>query len=367
MSGKHWTVDWQSSDNAIIGDLTVAERSEFLKCIPDNINAHLFIKTSGSTGEAKWVVLSKAAMLTSAQEVNAFIQVSSKDVWLSCLPSYLMGGLAILARSHLSHSKVVLFEESWHPMAFIKQLGLYAATLTSLVPTQVFDLVSLGLPAPTALRAVFVGGGALNENLYKRARQLQWPLLPTYGLTETSSQVATVAMESLKDEALPELQILPHWQVEVNSQKNIVIAGPSLFSGYIEKNSQGLYNFRQRNGAFVTEDQGEIYLSEKMKKSCLKIGGRNQQIKKVRGVLVNSYTLNQRWQEQYAEGEIALLPDSRSENVVALILDKMPGPQLLTHVEKFNNNVGHAEKITIVYKFNEVPRTSTGKLKTFKR
>ena len=45
------------------------------------------------------------------------------------------------------------------------------------------------------------GGGALDPSLYKQARDLGWPLLPSYGLTECGSQVATASLSSASDMA----------------------------------------------------------------------------------------------------------------------------------------------------------------------
>ena len=62
---------------------------------------------------------------------------------------------------------------------------------SSLVPAQVLDLVRAGLRPPPVLRAIVVGGGAISAELYRDARALGWPVLPSYGMTECCSQIAT--------------------------------------------------------------------------------------------------------------------------------------------------------------------------------
>ncbi len=82
-------------------------------------------------------------------------------------------------------------------MRFAEEMNEGAVTLTSLVPTQVHDLVQCALACPPSLRAVVVGGAELDPVLGERARELGWPVLQSYGMTEAASQVATASLASL--------------------------------------------------------------------------------------------------------------------------------------------------------------------------
>jgi len=124
--------------------------------------AHVWLATSGSTGSAKWVALSKKALLTSAKAVNAHLQSTAKDCWINPLPYFHVGGLGIYARSYLAKSKMIAYEEKWNPHTFVLQANANQATLSSLVPTQLYDIVKEGLTAPKSLRAIIIGGGSLS-------------------------------------------------------------------------------------------------------------------------------------------------------------------------------------------------------------
>ncbi|HEX2751219.1 MAG TPA: AMP-binding protein, partial [Verrucomicrobiales bacterium] len=176
----------------------------------------LLFATSGSTGTPALICLTRQAMLANAAAVNAWLDSSRSDIWLRSLPLFHVGGMSIHARAFLSGAQVVCDDEKWDPDRFVRILEKNGVTLTSLVPAQVHDLAAAGHPAPSSLRAVIVGGGALPGGLWKEARHLGWPLLPSYGLTEASSQVATARPG---DETLPpRLELLPCWEGRISGE-----------------------------------------------------------------------------------------------------------------------------------------------------
>ncbi len=90
------------------------------------------------------------------------------------------------------------FGRRWDAPAFAAWLAENQVTHTSLVPTQVHDLVAAGVQAPVSLRAIVVGGGHLDAATGRAARALGWPVLASYGMTEAASQIATQGLDSLK-------------------------------------------------------------------------------------------------------------------------------------------------------------------------
>src|SRR6266550_5473585 len=106
------------------------------------LRSHIIVTTSGSSGALKLVALSKEAVLASAAAVNERLEATASDLWCAVLPSFHVGGLGIHARAHLAGSRVVTM--SWVPQAFVGT----DATLASLVPAQVHDLVNWGLKPP---------------------------------------------------------------------------------------------------------------------------------------------------------------------------------------------------------------------------
>lgn len=221
------------------------------------LERHVWVTTSGSSGALKLVALSKDALLASAAAVNHHLGATGGDVWCRPLPEFHVGGLGIHARARLSSSRVVALEP-WSAPAFVSLCRENGVTLSALVPAQVSDLVQAGLRAPAPMRAIVIGGGALAPSLYAAARDLGWPLLPSYGMTEACSQVATAPLASLDGAEFPELEVLSHLEVRIVEGK-LALRGASLFTGYgVEEDGEVRFVDPKRDGWFLSEDAAEI-------------------------------------------------------------------------------------------------------------
>ncbi len=154
-----------------------------------NTQAVLF--TSGTTGEPKIVRLTYRNHLASAEASAKRIGINPEDRWLVCMPLYHVGGLAILMRSAIYGTTVVL-RERFEAENIIDALQTEAITLLSVVPTMLLRLLrTWKRDMRNHLRCVLVGGGPIAPELVQRAIDLGIPIAPTYGLTEAASQVAT--------------------------------------------------------------------------------------------------------------------------------------------------------------------------------
>ncbi len=367
-------VDWESEENSVfINPRFSTEQKDYLfqgiREATNHLKGHVFILSSGTTASSsqdlKWVALSKKAFLAAAASSNHHLRSDHSDIWLHSLPEFHVGGLSIWARSYLSRAQVVCFEK-WNCEVFQSELVRQKATLTSLVPTQVYDLVQGQCPSPKSLRAVLVGGGALSNSLYTQARKLGWPLLPTYGMTETCSQVATASLSSLEhpivtfENEMPELEVLSHLKVRVGEENRIQICGDSLFTGYIER---GVFADPKISGWFHSQDRGE--LSGNLLKilgrvgDFIKIGGESVEVGRLRSI--------------FEEGRIQLgickdvvlcpVPDDRLGHVIHLFAERALSEEDLKQLsEYYNRRVLAFEKIRRCHRIDQIPRTELGKL-----
>jgi O-succinylbenzoic acid--CoA ligase len=158
---------------------------------PEEIFAVLF--TSGTSTAPKGVCLTHGNLQASAFAAALHLGLHRDDRWLACLPLFHVGGLSILMRNVLLGSPV-LIHERFDPERVSAAID-DGITHVSLVPTMLGRLLEVReeRPPPASLRGILLGGAAAPPVLLERARKLGFPLLPTYGLTEACSQVATFA------------------------------------------------------------------------------------------------------------------------------------------------------------------------------
>ncbi len=327
----------------------------------EGLRAHVFLLTSGSTAASeadyKWVALAKTAILSSARAANEAFASDARDVWFHTLPGFHVGGLGIWARAELSGARVVRpTYDRWDPARFAAETEGAGATLTSLVPTQVHDLVGAGLRSPASLRAIIVGGGALSEGLYEAARALGWPVLASYGLSETASQAATDPLAGPH-----RLRVLPHLEMATTPEGRLRVRGGSLFTGYVLHGPR-LVDPKDADGWFTTEDHGTV------EDGWLTIEGRLQDRVKIGGELSNLGLLRKTFDEAASRAgaragyALFALPDERLGHVVALAVER-DEPALTDARAAFDAGVLPFERIRAVCPVDAVPRTDLGKVK----
>ncbi len=203
----------------------------------------LILFTSGTTGEPKGVRLTLDNLASSAVGSAERLDVSPDDRWLVCLPTYHMGGLAPLVRSTLYGTTTVLQSE-FDAAETAGVLDEYDVTCVSLVPTMLRRLLDEGWEPPERLRFVLLGGGPAPPSLVDRCEERGVPVCPTYGATETASQVAT----ALPDEAFDHrgtvgrpLRVTDVTLVDesgdpvgVGDVGELVVDGPTVTPGYLD-------------------------------------------------------------------------------------------------------------------------------------
>lgn len=367
----HLNLDWQSSESHYFINPRLPDREELsrrVSLVLSQFPGHVFLLSSGTTAQRvdqlKWVALSKSAFLASAQAINAHLQSDFHDTWLHVLPEFHVGGLGIWARSHLSGARVVKLE-SWNASEFLRLSRAHQATLSALVPTQIYDLVMTGETCPSSFRAVIVGGGALSESLYQKARKLGWPLLPSYGMTEACSQIATARIEDLElTSDYPALSILPHLKVREGDGGRLQISGSSLLSSYVFHGIQEPeIRDPKQDGWLPSEDRGTV-LGNRLSilgrtGDFVKIGGESVEMDRLRAIL------DELRLQLSISADLALLPvpDERLGHVVHLFSDsQLNQSQWEIFSGAYHQKVAPFEKIRGWTVLPKLPRTSLGKL-----
>lgn len=236
-------VDWQVRDAELAFVLDAAALDELIS-VPDGRpperaydleEPHSVIYTSGTTGRPKGAILTYGNHWWSAVASVLNLGLQPNDRWLACMPLFHVGGLAILLRCVIYGITVEVHVR--FDAAAVNAAIDDGVTIVSVVSTMLDRvLVERGArPFPPTLRTVLLGGGPAPLPLLERALAAGAPVVQTYGLTETASQVATLAPEDALKKIGSAGKPLMGTQVRIEPDGEICVSGPTVSPGYLHR------------------------------------------------------------------------------------------------------------------------------------
>jgi len=151
------------------------------------------VLTSGTSGSARAIEHSYGNHLWSAVGSAFNLGVDPGDRWLCCVPLFHVSGVSILLRSAIYGTTAVV-HDGFDLDRVAESLEEDGITIVSLVTTMLTRLIDAGA-AIERPRAILVGGGPVPDEIIEEALGLGATVVQTYGLTEASSQVTTLAPE----------------------------------------------------------------------------------------------------------------------------------------------------------------------------
>lgn len=190
--------------------------------------------TSGSEGSPRGVRITQENVAASVSASRQRLGNRFGDAWLCVLPMHHVGGLAILWRQADTASPLVLHERFDGGAA---SAALHQVSFASVVPVMLRRLLDVGVarfPDPIVL----VGGAAAGRPLLERARGSGLNAIPTYGMTETTSQIATPRPTDPLDGTVGtavaggEVRVIADGVPVVDAAGRIEVRGPMVSPGY---------------------------------------------------------------------------------------------------------------------------------------
>jgi len=329
---------------------------------PQLSDLHCIIFTSGTTGAGKPVSLSYGNHWWNA--FGSLLNLGSQpgDLWLNCLPLYHVGGLSILIRGVLGGVPVWL-QPKFDPAQTAAALDSGRVTMVSLVSTMLYRLFEHrgSRPFHPNLRCVLLGGGPIPEALVRKCLELGVPIAPTYGMTETASQAATLRPDEVANH--PRSAGKPLLGIDLTIDPTvagfdfglgeIVMSGPSVSRGPDDSTAPFA---PLRTGDLGSLDAGGYLFVSDRRQDLIVTGGENVYPSEVDAVLLSHPSV--------LDAGVVGLPDEQwGQIVVAAIVPTGPDVEESRLRDFCHARLPGFKCPKRIHMLSELPRTSSGKLR----
>jgi len=326
--------------------------------------------TSGTGANPRACILTHGNFFWSSLQSARNLGVRPNDVWLCCLPLHHVGGLSILTRSAY-YGTGALLHDRFDADAVNEAIDTAGVTLVSLVPPMLERLLEArrGRIFPTPLRAALIGGGPIPAALLEQAADLRLHALPTYGLTEATSQVTTLSLREWPAGLDTAGRPLMLTQVEIRDEEGrpagkgaegeIVVRGPTVMAAYLEEQDTNAEVWDGRwlkTGDIGAWDSAGRLLVKDRRVDRITVGGENVSPEEVERVL--------REHPAVADACVVGIPAGSWGHEIAAAI-QVRGDEVIT-IEDLRR---HAEARLSAFKLPrrllvmpELPRSASGKL-----
>ncbi len=329
----------------------------------------VLVYTSGTTGTPKAAQIRVGNFFWSALFGGLHMGIQTDDCWLFVMPLFHVSGLSIIFRSVI-HGSSIRIRVPFSPTVTRDTLRTGNITLTSWVPTMLFRLLEEGLgpnDAPS-LRMILLGGAPASPDLVAQSRTRGLPVVPTYGLTETCSQVVTGLIgegnEMPGSSGRPifptQIRIVDGSGREVPSGQpgEILISGPTVFAGYWQ-NPDATAQALTTDGWLRTHDlgwmspQGWLTVIDRLGDLIIR-GGENISPTEIENAVLGFPDIE--------DVAVVGIPDPEwGEVVAAVVVSSTPiRPQILTNFLQMR--LARYKIPTVYFQVDALPRTPSGKI-----
>jgi o-succinylbenzoate---CoA ligase len=207
----------------------IKEGDDFEKPVGDFIldwfdsKPFLEVKTSGTTGSAKTIQISKQAMVNSALATGDFFDLHAGDKVLHCLPVKYIAGKMMLIRAMILGLDMDFVAPSSHPL---EQNDEIKYDFVAMVPLQAKHSVK----QLKKVKKLIVGGAKMEKTLENTLSKLPTTVYETYGMTETITHIAARKVGEKF------FTVLPNVTISHDDRNCLVIHAPSISDEVIVTN-----------------------------------------------------------------------------------------------------------------------------------
>jgi o-succinylbenzoate---CoA ligase len=224
--------EWQQLYELIQPDLVLGSIPDWHTDRPHPPNLPeqaILIPTGGTSGKLKFAIHNWNTLSAAVQGFRAHFQLDVINS-VCVLPLYHVSGLMQAMRSLLTGGTIVITSSKNLIDGILPDITPNDFFI-SLVPTQLSRLLPDQANWLRGFPVILLGGAPAWESLLLQARSAQLPIAPTYGMTESAGQIATLHPQDFLAGQTGCGPVLPHASITIDSSK-LTIAAESMMLGY---------------------------------------------------------------------------------------------------------------------------------------
>lgn len=321
--------------------------------------------TSGTTGNPKGVIQTYGNHWWSSIGNALNIGLHENDVWLCAVPLFHISGYSILMRSLVYGIKVIL-HDSFDVCKVLQDMKKEQVTIMSVVTTMLDQIEKQTVsPFPSSFRCMLLGGGPAPKELINRCLEKGIPVYYSYGMTETSSQIVSLSPEdctrkigSAGKPLFPsQLKIINEMnqEVENNIAGEIVVTGPNVSSGYLNKGPHSLDSWFHTGDIGYKDSEGYLYVLDR-RTDLIISGGENIYPAEIESILTTLPGIKE-------AGVIGISHNKWGQVPVAFVVkEKNACLSEEWILEQCQGKLAKYKIPTMVYFIEELPRNASGKI-----
>jgi O-succinylbenzoic acid--CoA ligase len=186
----------------------------------------LTLKTSGSTGTAKTIQVSKQAMRQSAQLTGEYFQLKARQNALLCLPTTHIAGQMMVVRAFELGLNLIITAPNAINLDTVESQTI---DFSAMLPLQVHKLL-FSKPCQqkklAQIKTLLLGGASVHPKLLNAILNLKTAVYQSYAMTETVSHIAVRRLNPAQKK--PFYTLLSGVNVEQDQRGCLIIHAPCL-------------------------------------------------------------------------------------------------------------------------------------------
>lgn len=191
------------------------------------------LHTSGSTGQPKPIMLTRAQMQASARMTAQALGLQEGNAALVCLNVAYIAGTMMLVRGMEIGLTMYIVPPSSQPFEALPEET--NVDFAAFVPLQVQTMLESQPSRLDSLKVILVGGAAINGPLLMKIKTVRALVFSTYGMTETVSHVALQRLNGAS-EADKSYQLLTGIEAAVDERNCLRVRGEVTNGEWVQTN-----------------------------------------------------------------------------------------------------------------------------------